>query len=173
MFDDRGFESCHPARAEEVLFLPSACARSIGRSLRCRVSRSRGIAYQAGRSKAAAGGKATRPPPPGPRPRSDPSNAPMCSTHHLQLLGRWHLSLLLLADRASTGDGLLDESLCAGVDLMRTNGTMLRLDWQLHQMELPAGLADVQLQVAAAILGQPGLWALATPLGGERPLPEL
>lgn len=65
------------------------------------------------------------------------------------------------------GDGLLDESMCAVVDLVRTNGSMLRLDWQLHQLNLPAGLADLRLQVAAAILGQPGLWALATPLGGK------
>ncbi|XP_034238870.1 uncharacterized protein LOC117643859 [Thrips palmi] len=84
-----------------------------------------------------------------------------------ELLGSWHLSLLLLADRVTTADGLLDESMCAEVDLVRTNGSMLRLDWQLRQLNLPAGLADLRLQVAAAILGQPGLWALATPLGGE------
>ncbi|KAK3926262.1 Peptidyl-tRNA hydrolase [Frankliniella fusca] len=90
-----------------------------------------------------------------------------------QLLGTWHLSLLLLADRAQpagAGPGLetlLDDSLCAGVELTRANASLLRMDWQLHQLGLPAGLADMRLQLAAAELGQPGLWALATPLGGE------
>ncbi|KAE8749896.1 hypothetical protein FOCC_FOCC003365 [Frankliniella occidentalis] len=88
-----------------------------------------------------------------------------------QLLGPWHLSLLLLADRVPhEGPGLetlLDDSLCAGVELTRANASMLRMDWQLHQLGLPAGLADMRLQLAAAELGQPGLWALATPVGGE------
>ena len=62
---------------------------------------------------------------------------------------------------------ILDDSLCAVLDLVRTNSTMLRLDWSLHQLGLPRGLADLQLQLPAALLGQPGLWALATPLGGK------
>lgn len=88
----------------------------------------------------------------------------------VQLLGSWHLALVVLVDRLDRsdegGEAVLDESMCAELELVRTNDTMLRLDWSLRDLWLPRGLADLQLQLPAALLGQAGLWALATPLGG-------
>lgn len=85
------------------------------------------------------------------------------------MLGQWHLALLLLGDRAGEepGQALLDDSMCAQVEVVRTNASMLRLDWQMRQLGLPAGLGDLQLQVAAAVLDHPGLWGIATPIGGN------